>query len=98
MKVPAGNYSGITPVGGNEYAVVSDKSATDGFFVFRIDVDSVSGEIKDVTNLGFKGDSLRNADCEAIAYVPSTGTFSLAESQIMLLVNIRLTARLQAAV
>ena len=78
MKVPAGNYSGITPVGGNEYAVVSDKSATDGFFVFRIDVDSVSGEIKDVTNLGFKGDSLRNADCEAVAYVPSTGTFFIS--------------------
>lgn len=78
MKVPAGNYSGITPVGGNEYAVVSDKSATDGFFVFRIDVDSVSGEIKDVMNLGFKGDSLRNADCEAIAYVPSTGTFFIS--------------------
>lgn len=35
MKVPAGNYSGITPVGGNEYAVVSDKSATDGFLYFE---------------------------------------------------------------
>lgn len=78
MNVPAGNYSGITPVGSNEYAVVSDKSATDGFFVFRIDIDSVSGEITDVVNLGFKGDSLRNADCEGIVYRPSTGTFFIS--------------------
>lgn len=74
-KIPPGNYSGITHVGGDEYAVVSDKSATDGFFLFRIDVDSVSGEIKNVENLGFRGDSLKNADCEGIAYRPSSGTF-----------------------
>lgn len=32
-SVPAGNYSGIASLGGNYYAVVSDKSKTDGFFV-----------------------------------------------------------------
>ena len=77
-KIPPGNYSGITHVGGDEYAVVSDKSATDGFFLFRIDVDSVSGEIKNVENLGFRGDSLKNADCEGIAYRPSSGTFFIS--------------------
>lgn len=76
--VPPGNYSGITRIGGNEYAVVSDKSATDGFYVFRIDIDSVSGEIKSVVNLGFKGDSLKNADCEGIAYRPSSHTFFIS--------------------
>ena len=34
--IPAGNYSGITWLGDDRYAVVSDKSADDGFFVFRI--------------------------------------------------------------
>ena len=29
--VPAGNYSGITSIGGNRYAVVSDKASEDGF-------------------------------------------------------------------
>lgn len=72
--VPAGNYSGITHIGGNEYAVVSDKSDTDGFFIFNIEVDSLSGEIKEVANMGFWGDSIRNADCEGITYVPSTST------------------------
>lgn len=76
--VPAGNYSGITHIGGNEYAVVSDKSETDGFFVFEIDVDSVSGEITDVRNMGFRGDSLKAADCEGIAYAPHTGTLFIS--------------------
>ena len=73
-NVPAGNYSGITLVGGNEYAVVSDKSATDGFYVFNIDIDSISGEITDVSLKAFLCDSLRGGDCEAIAYRPSSGT------------------------
>ena len=73
-NVTAGNYSGITHVGGNEYAVVSDKSATDGFYVFNIDIDSISGEITDVSLKAFLGDSLRGGDCEAIAYRPSSGT------------------------
>lgn len=76
--VPAGNYSGITHIGGNEYAVVSDKSETDGFFIFRIDVDSISGEVKDVVNKGFRGDNMKNADCEGIVYVPATQTFFIS--------------------
>ena len=34
--VPPGNYSGITWIGGNVYAVVCDKSRSDGFFIFHI--------------------------------------------------------------
>ena len=77
-SVPSGNYSGITHIGGNNYAVVSDKSATAGFYVFRIDIDSVSGRIKSVINKGFYGDTLRNADCEGIVYVPETKTFFIS--------------------
>lgn len=32
--IPAGNYSGITYIGDSVYAVVSDKSPQDGFFLF----------------------------------------------------------------
>ena len=44
-SIPAGNYSGIAWLGGDRYAVVSDKSADDGFFVFRIVTDSVNGNV-----------------------------------------------------
>ena len=85
-SVPAGNYSGITYLHGNEYAVVSDKSSNDGFFVFEIEVDTVSGGIIDVKNKGFRGDSLRCGDCEGIAFRPSSGTLFIsreADSEIV---------------
>jgi uncharacterized protein YjiK len=72
--VPAGNYSGIAPLGGGRYAVVSDKSATDGFFVFHIDVDSVSGQIRDVRNEGFRPATLSNRDEEGIAFRSADST------------------------
>ncbi len=77
-NIPAGNYSGITHIEGDKYAVVSDKSETDGFFIFKIDIDSVSGEISNVSNLGFHGDSIRNSDCEGIVYRPSSSTFFIS--------------------
>ena len=45
-NMPAGNYSGIVHIDGNEYAIVSDKSEKDGFHIFNIDIDSISGERK----------------------------------------------------
>lgn len=36
-NIGAAQYSGITALGGNRYALVSDKEPTDGFFLFRID-------------------------------------------------------------
>ena len=51
--VPAGNYSGITHYRDNQYLVVSDKSKTDGFFIFDIDIDSISGQLIQVVNRGF---------------------------------------------
>lgn len=46
--VPAGDYSGIAWLGGDKYAVVSDKSANEGFYIFTIDIDSVTGNIRNV--------------------------------------------------
>ncbi|KGI22210.1 esterase-like activity of phytase family protein [Hoylesella timonensis] len=72
QEIPAGNYSGITYLGNDLYAVVSDKSPNDGFFIFKISLDSITGEVLRVENLGFRGDREQAGDLEAIAYVPTT--------------------------
>lgn len=72
------HFSGITPLGDNRYAVVSDKEAADGFFLFRIEQDSVSGQVLSVEPEGFRGYStaqvdhsgLSLRDAEGIAYHP----------------------------
>lgn len=78
QTVPAGNYSGICWLGGNEYAVVSDKSEEDGFFIFEIRVDSVSGDILSAQNLGFKTSGTPNRDGEGIAFCPRTNTIFIS--------------------
>lgn len=69
--IPAGNYSGITPIGGDRYAVVSDKTS-DGFYVFRIDIDTVRGRILGVTNEGFRTTGRPTRDQEGIAWNPQS--------------------------
>lgn len=73
LTVPAGNYSGIAYLGNHEYAVVDDKSA-DGFTKFHIELDSVTGDIISVQNMGFVPNGEPNRDQEGIAYVPFTNT------------------------
>ncbi|MBM6993225.1 MAG: esterase-like activity of phytase family protein [Prevotella sp.] len=70
--IPAGDYSGIAWLGNNHYAVVSDKEKEDGFFIWEINTDSVSGEILSARNLGFHSSGFPNRDDEDIVYVPST--------------------------
>ncbi len=70
--VPKGNYSGIVPIGNDRYAIVSDKSPEDGFFIFHIDIDSESGVIHSITNEGFRSSHYRNRDMEGITYIPKT--------------------------
>lgn len=77
-SIPPGNYSGITWLGGNRYAVVSDKSADDGFFVFEIDIDSVSGEITGARNTGFYSSGEPNRDDEGIAFCQQTNTLFIS--------------------
>ncbi len=84
--IPAGNYSGIAWLGGSRYAVVSDKSDEDGFFLFDIPVDSVSGEVRQASCLGFRGCGLPGRDDEGVAYNPATGTIWIsgeADNRIM---------------
>ena len=76
--VPKGNYSGLTWLGGNRYAVVSDKTAQSGFFLFRIEIDSVSGDIKEVVNEGFQSSGEANKDEEGIAFFPEDSTLLIS--------------------
>ena len=71
--IPAGGYSGITWLGDDRYAVVSDNTASDGFFLFRIQTDSL-GRIVHASNEGFRGDTPGARDAEGIAWCPTRGT------------------------
>ncbi len=71
------NYSGITPLGDGRYAVVSDKGAADGFYIWKIEQDPETGLVTNVENEGFfanKVDARSDRDCEGIVYVPKTNT------------------------
>lgn len=81
-KIGSANYSGIAPLGGNRYVMVSDKEPADGFFTFRIDQNTRTGEIVSVYLEGFTGNprpevnaqGISKRDTEGIAYVPSSST------------------------
>ena len=79
--MPAGNYSGITPLGHDRYAIVSDKSEEDGFFVLHIAIDSIKGRISHLENEGFRSSGLPNRDIEGICYRPSTNTLFISGEQ-----------------
>lgn len=80
-EIPPGNYSGICPIGNNRYAVVSDKSPEDGFFVFHIELDTLRGRIASISNEGFRSSGKPNCDMEAICYCPKTNTVFIASEQ-----------------
>ena len=85
-KIGTANYSGITPLGDHRYAVVSDKEPTDGFYVFRIEQDSLEGKIEQVALEGFYGNpsprldesGMSVRDGEGIAYFPVNHTVFIA--------------------
>lgn len=77
-QIPAGNYSGIAPLGDGRFAVVSDKSAEDGFYIFHLDIDAQKGKIRSAENEGFRSSGLKNRDVEGIVYRPSTNTLFIS--------------------
>ena len=72
--VSAGNYSGITWLGGSRYAVANDKSPTAGFYLMTIDIDSLSGKLLSVREDSFLTNGQPNRDEEGICYMPQTQT------------------------
>ena len=76
--VPAGNYSGITWLGGNEYAVVCDKAKSDGFFIFHINIDPDTGVISHAYSNEFRSSGYANRDMEGIAFLPKDTTIFIS--------------------
>lgn len=85
-NIGTAQYSGITPLGGNRYAIVSDKEPTDGFFLFRIDQNAENGKVTHVYLEGFKGNpkprvdatGIALRDCEGIAYFPQNNSLFIS--------------------
>ncbi len=70
-KIPSANYSGIVPLGNDDYAVVDDKSPSGGFYVMHIELDTIKGKVLSVKRSSFKGVQEKSAeDCEDIVYLP----------------------------
>ena len=80
--VTPANYSGITPLGNNRYAVVSDKEAADGFYIMQILQNPETGKVTQVIPEGFYSNPTPTIDknnwtirdCEGIAYFPTANT------------------------
>ena len=80
--IPAGNYSGIAHIGGDRYALVSDKQTADGWTEVSIRF-LPSGDIDAMQFIAHHFDNETRGkarDSEGIAYVPGRGFFVCAES------------------
>ncbi len=77
--IPAANYSGITAIGGNRYAIVSDKQDSDGFYEFEILQNDSTGRVEDIRVIAFHGNGGKQRDAEGIAFFPTETVFISAE-------------------
>lgn len=79
--ISSGNYSGITPIADQLYAIVDDKDQTDGFRFLSLEIDSISGKVtyarmsepKDVTKRRNNG-VITDRDCEGVCFYPEKNT------------------------
>lgn len=70
----AEDYSGITWLGDNKYAAITDKK--DGFYIMEIDL--TDKDVTPVSRSMFYGDALTSRDCEGIVYHPGRGTLFIS--------------------
>lgn len=85
--IPAGNYSGITHIEGDRYALVSDKQEADGWTEVSISF-LPSGDIDKVQFVGKHYDAQttdKARDSEGIVFVPEQGFFVSAENDQQIL-------------
>lgn len=76
--IGTGNFSGITSLGNNRYALISDKEPQDGFFTFYIEQNHTNGAIENIFLENFRGnptpkvndEGISIRDTEGIAYNP----------------------------
>lgn len=76
--LPGGNYSGMTHLSRDLYALVDDKSEADGFRMVRVRFNRHSGNITRMDDLGFRSSGLTNSDGEGIALNSTTGTIFMS--------------------
>lgn len=83
--VQPANYSGIAPIGGNRYALVSDKEAVAGYYPIDIELDARNGKVKRVEAHPFRPQRKGTAaapdcgrDCEGVVYVPQSHTLFIS--------------------
>lgn len=76
-----GNYSGITHVRDNVYAIVDDKDLVDGFKLLTLDIDSINGKVTNASLLEPPAMAQRrasgvntNRDCEGVSYFSPDNT------------------------
>ena len=76
LDIDPGEYSGITRISGNRYAVVDDNRKGGGllFFSIPIGADGSVGRVLMQAADGTVEATGKAQDCEGVAYVPSTGT------------------------
>lgn len=83
---PPANYSGITRLAGDCYALVSDKEPADGYYPLRLQLDSLTGRVRQVQVEPFRGNpspqcdaaGLSVRDCEGVAYFPDAETLFIS--------------------
>ena len=93
-SIPAGNYSGITWLGDNQYAVVNDKAKESGFHLFTIDIDSITGNIRHASEKGFHSSKTPNRDEEGICFFPADSTLFICGERDSEVLEYRLTGEL----
>lgn len=83
--IPSGNYSGITPLGDDVYAMVSDKSDSALYFNVRLYISKQTGELLQAEYLGPQGrvDTI-SLDNEAIARVSDSTVVIASEGKYRL--------------
>ena len=79
--ITPGNYSGISHVRDNVYAIVDDKDKVDGFKLLTLDIDRENGKVLNASLSEPEGMKERrakgeatNRDCEGVAYFPEKNT------------------------
>lgn len=92
--VPAGNYSGITWLGDDRYAVVNDKARTAGFHLMTIRINDATGDIKEVRADSFVTSQQPNRDEEGICYVPQRNSVFVSGESDGKIVEYRLDGQL----
>ena len=75
LDIASGEYSGITHISGNRYAVVSDNLKGGGIVHFSIPIDSYGnvGTVRMQQADGTVTAAGKDRDCEGVAFVPSAG-------------------------